>query len=121
MLERGLTSWLPIWMVDMDVMWAVGVVDHDHSPCSCVLVSLLHGLGIPVSPVHSVFKQGECKGMGQSARNGNVAVMSIHISIPRKRRKNTVYSFYTTTILLKVELYRGYTMNLHVALHLFHD
>lgn len=55
------------------------VVAHDCALLSCVLVSLLHCVCVPVRPVDPVLKQGSSKDMRKCTSNGPVAVLAVHV------------------------------------------
>lgn len=65
----------------MDVIRPMCVVAHYNTVSASVLVGSLYGVGIPVSPVHQILKQGQCVSMGQGACYSSMSVLTIHISI----------------------------------------
>lgn len=98
-----LTKWLPIGMIYMDVIRSVSCV-HKHLPIwPIVFVSLFNCLGIPVSPINSVFKNGNSKGMRQSpSLIYRVPMGALQIRVPGVEGKKS--HSVKTTPLLKEEL-----------------
>jgi len=76
---RVRTARLPVGVVHVDVVGPVSVVAHDGAPVAGVLVSLLHGVRVPVGPVDPVLEQRDRKNVGQRARYGPVPVLAVHV------------------------------------------
>lgn len=76
-----LTAWLSVRVIDVNVIRAVCVVAHYYTVSASVLVGSLYGVGVPVSPVHRILKQGQSVSMGHGTCYSSMSVLSIHIGI----------------------------------------
>lgn len=76
-----LTAWLSVRVIDVDVIRAVCVVAHYNTVSTSVFVGSLYGVGVPVSPVQQILKQGQSVSMRQGTCYNPMSVLSIHISI----------------------------------------
>ena len=72
-----LTNWLPVWVADVNVEGPVRGVDQHEPVAAVVLVALLHGARVPVSPVHAVLEHGYGKRVGQDAVVHCVAMVAV--------------------------------------------
>lgn len=73
------SGWLPLWVQCVDVHGEVEFVADDLLVLACELVGTVDALGVPVSPVQTVLKDSDGKGMGQPLADDRFPVAPIQI------------------------------------------